>query len=571
MFETLHTTLEHPYFSWIKKLLEAHPSAEIFLVGGAVRDAALSRPTKDYDFVVRGVQARHLQEFLGTVGIVNLVGRNFGVYKFIPDEGYEEFKASGLEAFDVALPRTEHAWGTGGYRDVEVQSDHGLPIEEDLGRRDFTINAVALRLEIRPNAPEQSSVRGRNSKLEIGLTVDPYGGMKDIEARVVRAVGDAKARFEEDYTRMLRALRFACELGFSAEGATLDALKAVMPRINDKRADAPRPILSPLAEFVAPREVVSRELTRAFYADPVRAFDLYDVSGAFEALMPELLKMKGCPQPEEYHSEGDVWTHTRLALEALGSEEYVRLFGHPLLTSPIQGEGIEQNSPPLVGGARGGVDPHYNALLIMAILFHDVGKPPMLKTPENDGVDRIRFDEHAEVGAGLAREIARRLTLSIMEEGLLHVDYDKLHWLINSHLLLLHSDPEDLKASTVEKYFFNPKHPGPELLRLAFCDGSAAIPRAYDQATATGDLVTAQPDLSNLRGMIARIERMRAAIEKKQISPKALVNGDEIMAMLKIPAGPGVGEIKDALIEEQLSARVTTKEQAAAWVQSNYG
>ena len=149
-----------PYFFWIINLLTAYPQAEVFLVGGAVRDSLLKRAasmeaslapagrdSKDYDFIVRGVQARKLQEFLGTVGIVNLVGRSFGVYKFIPDEGYDDFKASGLEAFDVALPRTEHAWGTGGYRDVEVQSDHELTIEEDLGRRDFTINAMALCLK----------------------------------------------------------------------------------------------------------------------------------------------------------------------------------------------------------------------------------------------------------------------------------------------------------------------------------------------------------------------------------------------------------------------------------------
>jgi len=280
--------------------------------------------------------------------------------------------------------------------------------------------------------------------------------------------------------------------------------------------------------------MVSEEMLKAFYADPVRAFDLYDESGAFETLMPELLKMKGCPQPEEYHSEGDVWAHTRLALENLKIQEYKNTFGDP--------------------------DPHYNALLVMAILFHDIGKPYMLKTPEAHGVDRIRFDEHAEVGAQLAREIARRLVLSIMEEGPLHVDYDQLHWLINSHLLFLGSDPEDLKASTVEKYFFNPKNPGAELLRLAFCDGSATLPKGGGA-----------PDLSGVRGMMARIERMRAAIEKKQISPKALINGDEIMEMLGIPAGPGVGEIKDALVEEQLSARITTKEQALEWLKKEYG
>jgi len=560
MFDHLTATLSQPYFGWITKLLEAHPDAEIFLVGGAVRDAALTRPTKDYDFVVRGVQARHLQEFLGTAGIVNLVGRTFGVYKFIPDAGYEEFKAAGFEPFDVALPRTEHAWGTGGYRDVEVQSDHELPIEKDLSRRDFTINAMAIKLALHV------------TRYTLHDMTDPYHGMDDINARVIRAVGDPKERFEEDYTRMLRGLRFACELHFAIEPATFDALKTVMPRINDKRANMQQPVLSPLAEFVAPREVVSRELLRAFYANPVGAFDLYDQSGAFEMLMPALLKMKGCPQPEEFHSEGDVWTHTRLALHALESEEYKKMFGDP--------------------------DPHYNALLVMAILFHDVGKPPMLRTPEEDGVDpapfpimavvddvdvseaasrlilnakqrqteerggasRIRFDEHDTVGAEMAREIARSLVLSIMVEGPLHVDYDFLALLIKHHLILLHTKAEDFKASTVEKYFFNPKFPGDALLRLAFCDGSASIPK-------DGGV----PSLQNFRDMLARIKRMETAVREKRISPKPLINGDEIMTLLKIPAGPGVGEILQTLKEEQLSARITTKDEAIEWLKKSFG
>lgn len=526
MFEELAGTLRQAYFFWIPQLLKAYPQAEIFLVGGAVRDAMLKRTTKDYDFVVRGVQARHLQEFLGTVGIVNLVGRVFGIYKFIPDQGYTEFKTARLDSFDIALPRTEHAWGTGGYRDVEIQSDHELPIEKDLGRRDFTMNALAIKLEI------------LNQELKIKDTLDPYQGMADIAKKLVRAVGNPQERFNEDYTRMLRALRFACELEFEIESATLTALKQVLPRINDKRANLAHPVLSPLAEYVAPREVVSRELVRAFYAAPVRAFDLYDSSGAFEMLLPEVLKMKSCPQPPEFHSEGDVWTHTRLALTALNSTEYRKLFL----------------------GTASAPDPYYNALLIMAILLHDIAKPLMLKTPEEHGVPHIQFQEHDTVGAQLAREMARKLVLSIMKEGALHVDYDKLQWLIQHHLLLLHSAPEDLRAATVEYYFFNPQNPGEELLRLAFCDGAATLPSGGRA-----------PDLTRLQGMVARIKRMAAAVQAKQILIKSLLNGHEIMEFLKIPPGPGVGEILSALREEQLSARITDKTAALDWLKNNFG
>jgi len=561
-----------PYFSWITALLEQKPSTEIYLVGGAVRDAImggrlpntisaanaevrlqnpnnsspyiepytprrsrdfsleplrfsdesafgnrpLNRVIKDYDFVVRGIPAQELQSFLSSAGIVNLVGRTFGVYKFIPEDGYEGFKQASLESFDIALPRVEQAWGSGGYHDVDVQSDYKLAIEEDLGRRDFTINAIAIRL------------RTTDYGLQLDEVTDPYNGRQDIEARIIRAVGDPKQRFTEDYTRMLRAIRFACSLDCTVEPATLTALTELLPRINDKRGK----------EFVAPREVVSRDLLKALYANPVRAFDLLDQSGAFQELIPELLAMKNCPQPEEFHSEGDVWTHTRLALQMLHTPEYANTFGAET-----------------TGGDR-----HYNALLIMAILLHDIGKPPMIQTPEKNGVERIRFDEHDTVGAELAREIAKRLALSAQPENTpLHVDRDKLGWLIKHHLLTLHTRAEDMKSATVEKYFFNPNVPGEELLRLVFCDASATIPK------------NDKPDLQNIFDLMARIKRMASTVKERHGLPKPLLNGDEIMKLLKIPAGPGVGEIIRALREEQLSVRVKTKEEVMVWLKKQFG
>ena len=126
---------------------------------------------------------------------------------------------------------------------------------------------------------------------------------------------------------------------------------------------------------------------------------------------------------------------------------------------------------------------------------------------------------------------------------------------------MLHTAAEDFKASTVEKYFFNEKNPGEELLRLAFCDGSASLPPGGG----------GKPNLQNLFDMMARIKRMETAVREKKLVVKPLVNGDEIMAILKIPAGPGVGEIIRALREEQLSARVTSKEEAVEWLKKNFG
>ncbi|HBX16465.1 MAG TPA: hypothetical protein DEF57_04215, partial [Candidatus Magasanikbacteria bacterium] len=262
------------------RLLKKFPEAKIYLVGGIVRDWILKRVSQDYDFVVSGVPTKKLEAFLKTQGQVNLVGRRFGVFKFTP-------KKSTL-TLDIALPRTEHAWGTGGYKDVETQSDWRLPIEEDLKRRDFTINAMALEMS--------------EKKL-----IDPFDGQTDLKKKLIKTVGKPRERFKEDYSRMLRALRFAAQLNFTIEKNTWLALIKMMKKISNG---------------IVPAEVIAKEFIKSLMSDPVKTLDLWGASGALKYLMPELLKMRNCPQPKEFHAEGDVWTHTRIALKNLTTPAY---------------------------------------------------------------------------------------------------------------------------------------------------------------------------------------------------------------------------------------------------------
>ena len=125
---------------------------------------------------------------------INLVGKSFGVFKFVPTT-IEQSNNRTIEPIDIALPRTEHAGMSGGYKDFEIQSDKDLPIEEDLGRRDFTINALAYDL--------------KNQKI-----IDEFDGLKDLNDKIIKAIGDPLQRFQEDYTRMMRAIRFSCQLNF---------------------------------------------------------------------------------------------------------------------------------------------------------------------------------------------------------------------------------------------------------------------------------------------------------------------------------------------------------------------
>ncbi len=505
----LEERLRAPEFVFIATLLEAFPVAQVYLVGGAVRDAALARESKDYDFVVTGVPAEELQRFLASIGIVNFVGRVFGVLKFVPDAAYDQVKVQGLEPFDIALPRTEVPAGTGGYRDVEVQSDHTMRIEDDLGRRDFTVNAMAVKL---------LTAGGRVVVEEL---VDPFGGLNDLEKKLIRAVGEAETRFQEDYTRMLRALRLAVQLGFKIEPVTHGAIEKLIGHIDDMRDGV----------HLVPRETIAKELIRAYVAKPLAAFDLAEELGIHRVLFPEFAAMKTCPQPHEWHAEGDVFTHTRLAMTHLGSKEFAEFFG----------------------------DAEWDALLVFAVLLHDIGKPPTLKTPEKDGTDRVRFDGHDEVGAKMVGVIADRLKLSSMPEGSrYHINRDHLVWLVRNHLISM-NPADEMRSTTIEKYFYNPLVPGEHLLRLTFCDGSASLP-------ANGGA----SDLNNLRTLVDRMKKVGIMAEAKKRLPKPLIDGIVVMETLNLPPSKTIGDILKVLREEQLLGNLKTPEEAIEYLQKEY-
>src|SRR3989338_955691 len=126
--------------------------------------------------------------------------------------------------------------------------------------------------------------------------------------------------------------------------------------------------------------------------------------------MPEVLTMKGCPQPIQFHSEGDVWDHAVLALKEYGSALFSRT--HPA---------VERN-----------------AMMALTIFLHDVAKPATVQTPEEHGVDRVRTNEHDVIGAQMARAIAERLRLSQFsrEDTMQHIDVDLLEWMIAKHMIL---------------------------------------------------------------------------------------------------------------------------------------
>lgn len=509
---------EKGFLHWTKNVYDAGSnggiklngvnSVEIFLVGGAIRDALLGKQfedIKDYDFVVRGIGLNRLGEILKSLGRVDLVGKSFGVYKFVPNN--KKMKVP----FDIALPRKEISLATGGYRDFKIDYDERLKIKDDLARRDFTINAMAFEL--------------KSKKL-----IDEFGGIKDLGDKKIRTVGNAYERFEEDYSRMLRGVRFACQLNWNFEDSTKHALKDLVSHINDRAGE----------DRVVPYEVVASEMLKAFVLNPVRAFDLYGAMGMFRELTPELLKMEGCPQPKNWHSEGDVQQHTRLCLKALQGEAFRERFSTPIIFNVPNFKLQTTTSKDLI-----------NAELVMAALWHDAGKPYTIQTPEKDGVDRIRFSKHDDVSAKMAKDNFEKLKLSAAPE--FNFDTDRAVWLIAKHHLFDTKTIKEMKNSTIEKYFFSDKYNGEDLLKLGFVDMISSL------------RTDGEPDLTNFDLIVKRINELKKLGKGKRL-PQALLNGDEVMEILKIESGTRVGEILDKLRERQLSGGVKNKEEAIKFV-----
>ncbi|MBI1356034.1 MAG: HD domain-containing protein [Acidobacteria bacterium] len=291
---------------------------EAYFVGGCVRDRLLDRPIKDFDVATDATP----QDVKMLFPDAELVGAAFGVVLV---------KAGG-EVVEVATYRVDHEYSDGRRPDGVTFTRSA---EEDVQRRDFTINGLLYD-------PVERRV------------IDYVGGRKDLEAGIIRAIGEPARRFQEDRLRLLRAVRFAARFGFTIEAATLEAMRAQAARIADIAAERIR-------------DELNRILTEG---GARRGFELLDESGLLEHVLPEIKAMQGVEQPPQFHPEGDVWTHTLIMLEGLAA----------------------------------GCEP----TLAMGVLLHDVGKPgTFVRAP-----DRIRFDGHVELGVELATAICRRLRYS---------------------------------------------------------------------------------------------------------------------------------------------------------------
>src|SRR5580693_2521181 len=431
---------------------------QAYLVGGCVRDLLLGREPNDYDVATNATA----DQVMGIFPETYAVGAQFGVVLVpapetdvrsnLPTDG-----SSKSRAVEVATFRSDIGYSDGRHPD-EVRFSRDP--QEDVARRDFTINGMML-------------------DPATGEVLDFVGGRRDIEAGIVRAIGDPERRFAEDKLRMLRAVRFAARFEYVIEPESLAAIQTLAREIQ-----------------VVSRERVRDELTKLLTESHARrAFLLLDESGLLKEVLPEISAMKGVEQPPEFHPEGDVFVHTLLLLENL--------------PRPCP--------PTLAWGA----------------LLHDVGKPATFRVAP----DRIRFDDHVDVGVKIAEEICARLRFS-------NHDTAQVLALVENHMRFGHVTR--MKESTLKKFF-----------RLPGFDEHLALHRA-DSLASHGNLSTYE-----------LIRTKLAEIPPEKIRPAALVTGDDLIAAGYAP-GPRFRTILDAVEDAQLDGRLLSRDMALEFVKQQF-
>jgi len=238
---------------------------QALLVGGCVRDLLLGREPADYDVTTDASPERVIALFPESVA----VGAQFGVM-LMPRDGVK---------VEIATFRSDVGYSDGRHPDRVVYSKTA---EEDVRRRDFTINGLLMRHDS-------------------GEILDFVDGQADLKAGVIRAIGDADRRFAEDKLRMLRAVRFAARFDFEIEHKTFAAIRRHAGAVTDVSA-----------------ERIRNELTKLLTEGAARTgFELLEKSWLLSIVLPEIAAMKGVPQPPQFHPEGDVWVHTLIMIDGL--------------------------------------------------------------------------------------------------------------------------------------------------------------------------------------------------------------------------------------------------------------
>lgn len=425
------------------------------LVGGWVRDFLRGRETADYDVEVYGIEADRLLGLLGSIGSVNTVGEAFTVYKVRLRDRDRHF------VVDVSLPRRESKSGRG-HKGFIVHGDPHMSVEEAARRRDFTINAMMYD----PLKEEY---------------IDPFNGRGDLERKIIRVV-DPRT-FIEDSLRVLRAMQFASRFEFDIDAGTVGLCRTI-----------------DLSDLPAERIWGEVEKWLMLSDHPSIGLEAARELGIIEKLWPEVSALIGCPQPEDAHPEGDVFTHTGMTIDQARA---------------------------LVGDL-----PRSKAITIMlAALCHDFGKP-------------ANAQNHAHAGIAPAECFLDRLKVFTID------NYDirgQVLSLVRHHLIPVAWFGSHIAGESISDGAFRrlAREIEPGLLYLLELANRLGRGGSTDSAAE--------------RWFIERVRQLGV----EQHAPPPILMGRHVLE-LGLQPGPQIGEITRAVYERQLDGEITSLDEAVA-------
>ncbi len=478
--------LEHPIFAIVSEAAR-ESGVRAFVIGGYVRDCFLGRPSDDIDIVVEGSGIALAEAVAGKIAgkegrrpFVS-VFRNFGTAMLKYHKAEIEFVGARRESYshDSRKPIVED--GT---------------LEEDQKRRDFTINAMAFSLQ----------------EEDFGALVDPFGGIRDLAAGIIRTPLEPEQTYSDDPLRMLRAIRFATRLGtpehpFSIVPESLAAMRRMKDRIG---------ILS--------KERIVEELNKILVtATPSTGFRLMDGTGLLEYILPELLRLKGV-ETVDGKGHKEIFSHTLQVVDNLSAEEF----------AGIEAGILKDYTPEEDGdGSRASVRTEPNVWLRWAALLHDIGKPLSKRFEPSVG---WTFHGHEAVGARMVPKIFESLRMPLNEK----MKYvRKLVGLHHRPIALVDSEVTD---SAVRRLLFDAGDDIDDLMLLCNADITSKNPAKVARVKSNFELV----------------KRKLVEVEEKDAirNWKNPITGEYIMEVFGIPPGKPIGDLKECVKNAVLDGEI---------------
>ena len=474
--------LEHPVFGLVSEVA-ADLGVRAFVIGGYVRDCFLGRPNKDIDIVVEGSGIALAEAVAERCHARVSVFRNFGTAML---------RYHGIEVEFVGARKESY------HRESRKPIVEDGSLEEDQLRRDFTINAMAFSLQ----------------KEDYGALVDPFGGIKDLAAGIIRTPLDPEQTYSDDPLRMLRAIRFAvclstAEHSFNIVPESLEAMKKMSSRLQ---------ILS--------RERIVEELNKMLLSSkPSRAFQLMEDTGLLSQFLPELSRLKGVETVDgKGHKEN--FTHTLQVLDNVVAFEAEAIAAGELQDYDVDGNATPRTEP--------------NLWLRWAALLHDIGKPLSKRYVPGQG---WTFHGHEVTGARMVPKIFASLKLPLNEK----MKY--VQKLVNLHLRPIALVDDEVTDSAVRRLLFDAGNDVDDLMLLCNADITSKNPAK----------------VARLRNNFNLVKAKMAEVEAKDNlrNWKNPISGDYIMELFGIEPCNTIGQLKEMVKNAILDGEIPNEFEAA--------